>query len=146
MKTFVNFIQAWGIMFMFSLFATSIYIYYFIGLTEMEIALVPQNALITLILTLLMDFVFNRSRISSIFVRSFLFLVIVLVAFTSAAVLFGWFDTGNWKLLGLLFALVSFIYIILWSIYHLIYTFEAKHLNEELTNYKRKKRDPSENH
>ncbi|QXE01995.1 DUF3021 family protein [Terribacillus sp. DMT04] len=146
MKIFVNFIQAWGIMFMFALFATSIYIYYFIGNTEMDIALVPQNALITFILTWLMDFMFNRIRISSIFVRSLLFLVIVLVAFTAAAILFNWFDTGNWKLLGLLFALVSFIYMILWSIYHLIYTFEAKHLNEELKNYKRKKRDPNENH
>ncbi|MFS0562244.1 DUF3021 family protein [Terribacillus sp. 179-K 1B1 HS] len=147
MKTFVNFIQSWGIMFMFSIFATSIYIYVFIGNKEMAIAFVPQTALITFVLTWIQKLIFSRrANESNFLIRTFLYLLVVLSAFTGAAFFFDWFDTGNWKLLGLLFALVIFIYIILWGIYHLIQTVETKQLNEELANYKRKKREMDENH
>ncbi|MFP7495247.1 DUF3021 family protein [Terribacillus saccharophilus] len=146
MKNFVNFIQAWGIMFMFSILATCTYIYVFIGNTEMEMALVPQILLITFILTWVQHFIFRHANESNIVIRSSLYLLVVLGAFTGAAFFFSWFDTGNWKLVGLLVALVAFIYLILWGIYHLIHTVEARQLNEELSNYKRKKRDMDEHH
>lgn len=146
MKTFVSFIQTWGIMFMFSILATSVYIYVFIGNNTMDIALVPQNLLITFVLTWIQHLILHRANESNILTRSLLYLFVVLGVFTGSAALFGWFDTGNWKLLGLLFALVIFIYIILWAIYRLIHSVEAKQLNEELANYKRKKAGADENH
>lgn len=146
MKTFVSFIQSWGIMFMFSILATSIYIYLFIGNSTMDIALVPQNLLITFVLTWIQYIVFSRANESNIFTRSLLFLLVVLGTFTGSAALFGWFDIGNGKLLILLVALVILIYIIVSSIYRLIHSVEAKQLNEELANYKRKKAGANENH
>lgn len=146
MKTIVSFIQTWGIMFMFSILATSVYIYVFIGNNTMDIALVPQNLLITFVLTWIQHLILKRANESNILTRSLLFLLVVLGTFTGSAALFGWFDTSNWKLLGLLLALVIFIYIVLWAIYRLIHSVEAKQLNEELANYKRKKAGANENH